>query len=254
MDNRVRDRRRAVHQEKGRRRAGWVLVGVAVLIALGLFLWLRSSDVFAVKRVTATPLEHMDAQVLAQATASAMGVSLLRVNVKDIQKRLLEIPYVRSAAIHREFPNTLAIVVKEYEPAACVRDPDGKRWLVGDDGRVLEQKNDPSLFLIAPESDLALKPGDKVPSTVAKAVSMSSLLAQEDIADLLPEVLKISVSKDGEITLLLKGSIELRLGDPTELKQKLKVAGTIIQQYLKDGKPLRYVDARVPDRVAVNKE
>ena len=31
---------------------------------------------------------------------------------------------------------------------------------------------------------------------------------------------------------------ELRIGEPTELKQKLKVAGTIIQQYLRDGKEL----------------
>jgi cell division protein FtsQ len=252
MDRRVRERRRTVNRERGRRRAGWFVVAACILVALGLFLWLRSSDAFAVKRVTANALEHVSTQDVEKATAPARGVSLLALGLTDIEKRLLELPYVRSAALHRGFPNTLEISLDEYQPVACVQATDGSRWLVGDDGRVLEKRTDATLPLVVPESRVELDAGGKVPAVVAKALAVTAALAESESADTLPEVSKISVSQGGEVTLQLSGPIELRLGEPTALKQKLKVAGTIIQRYLKDGKPLRYVDARVPDRVAVN--
>ncbi|HLA80333.1 MAG TPA: FtsQ-type POTRA domain-containing protein [Thermoleophilia bacterium] len=251
MDNRVRDRRRAVNRERGRRRAGWFVVIAGVLIALGLFLWLRSSDVFAVKRVTATALEHVSTEEVSNATADARGASLLTLSVKEIEKRLLDLPYVRSAVLHRRFPNTLEVVLQEYEPVACVRATDGSRWLVGDDGRVLEKKNDSALPLLVPESHLEIEAGERLPPVVAKALPVTGALAENGVAGALPEITKITISQGGELTLLLGGPIELRLGDPSDLKQKLKVAATIVQQYLRDGKPLQYVDARVPDRPAV---
>jgi hypothetical protein len=52
----------------------------------------------------------------------------------------------------------------------------------------------------------------------------------------------------------LDGGTELRLGTPTDLEQKMTVAADIIQQYLRDGKTLEYVDASAADRVAVKAE
>ena len=40
----------------------------------------------------------------------------------------------------------------------------------------------------------------------------------------------------------LEGGAELRLGAPADLKQKMTVAADIIQEYLRDGKTLEYVD------------
>jgi hypothetical protein len=48
--------------------------------------------------------------------------------------------------------------------------------------------------------------------------------------------------------VILDGGAELRLGDPVELKDKLTVAAQIIEQYLRDGKQLLYVDVSVPSR------
>lgn len=229
-------------------------MGACILIALGLFLWLRSSDVFAVKRVTATALEHVTTQEVEKATSQARGVSLLRLGLADIEKRLLELPYVRSATLHRGFPNTLEVSLEEYQPVACVQTTDGSRWLVGEGGRVLEKRTDPTLPLLVAESRLDLEPGGKLPTAVAKALQITGALAESAAADALPKVSKILVSQGGEVTVQLSGPIELRLGEPTALKQKLKVAGTIIQQYLRDEKPLHYIDARVPDRPAVKGE
>jgi cell division septal protein FtsQ len=253
MDRKVRERRQALSRERGHRRAGWVAVAACLLIVLALFLWLRSSDVFAVKRVTATALQHVTTQEVEKATAKARGVSLLRLGLGDIKKQLLQLPYVRSVSLHRGFPNTLEVSLKEYEPVACVQSTDGNRWLVSGDGRVLEKKTDEALPLLVPESRVDLQAGGNLPSAVSEALPIVGALAENAAGeDALPKVTKVAISQGGEVTLQLTGPIELRLGDPQQaLKQKLKVAGTIIQQYLRDGKPLRYVDARVPERVAV---
>ena len=255
MDRKVRERRQALSRERGHRRAGWVVVAACLLIALGLFLWLRSSDVFAVKRVTATALEHVTTQEVEKATAKARGVSLLKLGLGDIKKQLLQLPYVRSASLHRGFPNTLEVSLQEYKPVACVQSTDGNHWLVSEDGRVLEKRSDETLPLLVPESRVDLEAGGKLPLVVADALPITAALAGNSGADALPKMTKVAISQGGEVTLQLAGPIELRLGDPTQaLKQKLKVAGTIIQQYLRDGKPLHYVDARVPERVAVKPE
>jgi cell division protein FtsQ len=250
MDDRVRDRRRMVGRERGRRRAAWLALAAAVLVGLGLFLWLRSSDVFAVKRVVATATHHVDAQTIAEATATARGANLLRLRLSGIEQNLLKIPYVRAAEVHRRFPDTLEVSLEEYQPVACVQAKDGSRWLVADDGRVLERRSDPALLLVIPESRLDLEPGHRLPAVLKSALSVVEILRTPEIADSLPAVASMKVSTDGEVALILADEIELRLGEPAQLEQKLKVAGTIIQQCLKDGKRLEYVDARVPDRAA----
>ena len=60
----------------------FVLVACLVIV-LALFLWLRSSDVFAVKRITVTALEHVSVEDISQATTGARGVSLLRLDLGE---------------------------------------------------------------------------------------------------------------------------------------------------------------------------
>ena len=55
----------------------------------------------------------------------------------------------------------------------------------------------------------------------------------------------------GYVTVVFAGEMELRLGEPTELEEKLQVAADILEQYTAAGKTLAYINATVPERVAV---
>jgi len=125
---------------------------------------------------------------------------------------------------------------------------------VADDGRVLELANRPNLPLIVTEDEASPVPGENLPVSLAGALSLARLVVTEDLPETLPALDHIAVSAGGALTILLKDGTELRLGEAQKLEQKLMVAASIIEQYLRDDRQLHYVDASVPERVAVKAE
>lgn len=254
MDEKIRERRRSVNRQRGRRRASLVLVAVLVIGAAGLFLWLRSSDVFAVKRVTATVTQHVSGEDIAVLTSPALGVSLLSLSTGAIKEGLLGLAYVRSVDVHRRFPDTLDIRLVEYEPFARLKSQDGGVWLIADDGRILEKVRPPrgaGLPLVMYAGSLDPVPGETLPVTIVSALPAVALAVTDDFRKGMTSVDRIVVSSGGTVVLVLKGGTELRLGEPAGLEYKLMVAKDIFQQYLRDGRRIEYIDLSVPERVAV---
>jgi cell division protein FtsQ len=254
MDRRVRERRHLVNRERGRRRAGLIFLCVLVVAAVALFLWLRSSDVFAVKQVSVPVAHHVTQQEIAGAVSAARGVSLLRLSTGAIERSFEALPYVRSIHVYRQFPNGLEVRLEEYEPIARLRTADGKWWLLADDGRLLEkvgaQPSSPLPVIVA-AGQFAARPGGTASQVVVEALPVVLMLRMPQVAESLPTVEQISVSAGGDVVVHLAGGSELRLGVPTDLEQKMTVAVEIIQEYLRDGKTLEYVDASAADRPAV---
>ncbi len=254
MDERIRDRRRLVSRQRGRRRAWLVVPLVLLVMAAVLFVWLRSSSVFAVKAITATVTERVSEEDISAATASALGVNLLKLSTAPIEKALLALPYVRSAEVYRGFPHTLEVQLVEYQPVARMQTPDGQMWLVSEDGRALERITPPrgySLPLVVPVNPTSPVAGSMVSEEIVAALPVVTLLMSKNVGDNMPDAKRVLVASAGEVTVALADGSELRLGPPTELEQKLMVAGEIFQQCLRDGKQLDYVDVSVPSRPAV---
>jgi cell division septal protein FtsQ len=253
MDRRVRERRRLIGRERGRRRAGLIFLIVLAFVAAVSFLVLRSTTVFAVERVTAVPTRHVGEKEIAAAVADARGVSLLKVSTRSIEKTLELMPYVRNAHVYREFPDALEVRIDEYEPVARVRAGDDTTWLVADDGSLLEKVSPQgwaTLPLIVSAGKMDARAGEAVPRSVLAALPLALLVQEQGVASQMSAVDHISVAMGGAVVVHLQGGTELRLGEPEDLKQKMKLATEIVQKYLRDGKALEYVDASAVDRVA----
>ena len=254
MDDRVRDRRRLVTRQRGRRRGTLLAVAAIVIVAGGLFLWLRSSDVFAVRQINATVTLCVSEQEVAEATASAMGVSLLKLSTDDLEEELRGLPYVRSAQVYREFPNTLEVRLVEYEPVARLQGEGEGVWLVSEDGRVLEKAKATrgvNLPLVVPASGTDYTVGEQVSRAILGALPVLVLLHEEGAVADLPKVRHIAVSAAGALVLQLDGGAEVRLGEPGGLEYKLRVAAELVERYLRDEQQIEYVDVSVPERPAV---
>ncbi|GAB4248329.1 MAG: hypothetical protein Kow00122_05750 [Thermoleophilia bacterium] len=251
MDERIRDRRRSVARARGRRRA---LVLLVVLLGAALtagYFWLGSSSVFAVRRVSLPVTRHVTEAELREAVRAVAGVNLLRLSPADVERRLLLIPYVRSARVYRRFPDMLEVQVTEFEPVARVQARDGKRWVIGEGGRVLEPATEAmaDLPLFVPAGETWPRVGGTAPPQVVEALPILPLLRDPGVWFADQAVARILVSDVGELVLVLAPGGEVRLGEPAELKAKLMAAAEIIDRYSREGRSLEYVDVHVPSRV-----
>ena len=250
MDERIRERRKDVRRWRGRRRMAVLvtIVGVAALVAL--FFFVRSADVFVVRRVLATPTPHVSAADIRSATATAAGVNLLRLSTGELEKRLRALPYVRSAHVYRRFPDAIEVSLAEYEPQAIVEVNGGGRWLVAGDGRVLASAGGDGGSLVV-VSDGALerpRPGTSLPKTTLAALALAGLLADKKLWPADVAVARVVLDGAGDLTLTLARGGEVRLGDGRQLQEKLMAASVVIKQYLSQKKTIEYVDVQDPTR------
>jgi cell division protein FtsQ len=229
------------------------LVGLLLCCTIA-FLVLRSTDAFAVKRVTATGSEQITKEQIASITSGTMGKNLLVLSTDGVKEALLALPYVESAEVSRAFPNTLEIKLQEYRPVARLQNGDTGTWLVSDTGKVLEDADPtqlPDLPLLVPDVSFAIAVGEQLPAAIAGVLPLAEYVCGEDMRDRLPAIAKIVVSPAGCAALVLKAGGELRLGTPDGIEQKLGVAVDIVQDWLTQGRLIEYIDASVADRVAV---
>jgi cell division protein FtsQ len=233
---------------------------VVVTLVVGFF-WLRTSDVFAVRRIVAGATTHVSEDQLRAVTQPALGVSLLRLSTRPLERALEDIPYVRLAHVRRRFPDTLEVDVEEYLPQARVAASNGGQWLVAADGRVLEKVPQPdppqtkALPLVTSEEVLEPKLGQKLESegvVAALAVTVLIRSGAKTWSDAHP-VEHVRVDRNGEVVMTLLSGVEVRLGEPTSLEQKLMVATQILDYCIRQGRSLAYVDVKVPSR-AVTKD
>ncbi len=252
MDPRVKDRRRDVQLRRGRSRLLVALIAVGIVLAAVGYLFLRSSDIFAVERVYVPVTERVSETDLRAAVMPARGINLLRVSTNDLEERVRAIAYVREATVYRSFPDALEVHVREYVAQARVRDEEGTAWLIADDGRVLEQDTTGvSTLPFILSGDVSVPHvGDHVAPELVAAIPLAAALTDPATwPSVKHPVEHVGVSETGELVVVLAGGGEIRLGDPTKLDEKLTVSLEIIDRYLRDGKSLDYVDVRVPTRV-----
>jgi hypothetical protein len=161
---------------------------------------------------------------------------------------------VQAAAVFRRFPHALEVRVTEYSPVATVRGRDGRSWLAAADGRVLASAEGQAgqrttqaakgLLLVLPAAETWPQPGAQLPVRVVEALQLAPLLRDRTLWPADYRVERLDVALDGACVLVLAGGLELRLGKPTALKEKLTVAAPFIDPELRQTRTLRFIDVR----------
>lgn len=255
---RMQERREGVSVGRGRRRLVFLALALVLAAGAGSVVWARSSDAFRIESLILPHAHHVTEAQLRKATASAMGVNLLRVDLDAIKLKVAAIPYVRSARVYRRFPDALEVQFEEYEPAAVVQATDGRRWLVAEGGRVLETVKGTgtgNLALIVPGTEAWPQAGGVVAPQVVGALSVAALVHDPRAWPASHPVKRLAVDDFGEVVLILGSGTEVRIGEPTGLQQKLIVAAGIIDRKLREGSAIAYIDVHDPSRaVAKPKE
>lgn len=91
---------------------------------------------FEVRNVEVTGLRHMQRLPVYTAALDGASTSMLLVDLDDVRRRLLLLPWVREASVGRRLPDTLSIDVTERTPFA-IWQLHGQHRLVDSEGAVL---------------------------------------------------------------------------------------------------------------------
>ena len=226
-----------------------ILIGTGLLLfALLAYFAARETSLFAVRTIDVrggTPA--LRAQVR-QALAGERGASLLTVNGSTVGRRVSELPGVRGFTFDRSFPHTLRVVVQPEVPVLVVRRvPGSDASLVAASGKVirmLPHARLSSLPRLWVKATTPLTVGAELPRSLAAATQPLAVLRG---AGLPGGVHAVRVGRD-QRTLELGGGLEVRLGDPGDLRLKLAIARRILAQTHAATAGAGYLDVSVPER------
>jgi cell division protein FtsQ len=221
-----------------------LLVGFVLVASVLLAYWgARSTSVFAVELVDVQGAPPAVVRDVRAATRETVGRSLLSVDARAIEDALRALPSVAGASVDRAFPHTLVIKVAPEQPVAVVRRGHGA-WLATGTGRVIRvihvgsHRGFPRLWL---KRDVPVDVGRRLPASLVQATR--ALAAARDVR--IPHHVQAVRATEGQLTLVLRGGPEIRLGVPRHIILKLAVAARVFP-LLADGTV--YVDVSVPER------
>ena len=220
-----------------------LLVGLAIAaLGVGGYLFARESSAFAIRAVEVTGAPAPVAAQVRHALAPLVGTSLVGLDSGRVLARVDALPTVVRARYDRAFPHTLHVTVVPERPVAVVRR--GKQaWIASARGRLIEQvarHSRPGLPRIWVPSATALEAGAFLApdqgGDAARALSFASRF---------PPHIHSAATVAGSIVFRLRSGIELRLGEPAQMRLKLAVANLALGQ-LPAGST--YLDVGLPGR------
>ena len=104
--------------------AGRVMLGILALallagLGVGLFesyTWLTEHPFFALRTISVTGNVRLSEEEVLSLAEVQPGVNSLAVNIREVEEKLLQNPWIESVSVARQFPDTLALEVKEKSP------------------------------------------------------------------------------------------------------------------------------------------
>jgi cell division protein FtsQ len=214
----------------------------AVAVAVGTYLVARESGAFAVTRFEVEGGSVRIRHEVRRALAPVRGDSLLSLDGGALVRRIEALPTVVSAGYDRSFPHTLRVHVVPERPVAVLR-RGRSSWLVSARARVVARlrphaaRGLPRVWV--PRRTPVRVGGFLAPAgggTAAEAIALAARF---------PARIAVASLVHGELVFHLRSGLEIRLGEPTDVRLKLAIA----RRALRRAPPgTTYVDVSVPGR------
>jgi cell division protein FtsQ len=220
-----------------------ILTGLALIaLAGGAYAAARQTSMFAVGHIEVsggTP--ELRAQVR-QELAAVRGTSLLALDGAALERRVESLPAIVSARYDRAFPHTLRLTVVPEVPVAVLH-RGSETWLFSGRGRVVKRiqpRTRPFLPRIWVARATEVEPGAFVQPDAAGRAARALALGSR-----FPARIATATMAHGELVLKLRSGIELRLGQPNDVRLKLAIARRALHDVPAGS---TYLDVSVPGR------
>lgn len=191
---------------------------------------LYRSSVFSVRTVAVVGNSHLTADEVRAAAAVPSGTTLLRFPAESVERRLELSPWVASATVTRDFPDTMQIRVKEYEPAAVVDTGAETFWLVDGNGWVIAQQTPETTSTLITIRDIeAFEPAEGERSS-SEALRNALRIWEGLTPELKKRTRLISAPSVDKTALMTTDDITIFIGSSEDIARKDLVAQRILAE------------------------
>jgi cell division protein FtsQ len=240
-------RARARRRELLRTRLRLVVAVLTLVLLIAGWVLVPRSQVFRIRHVEVTGAGSVsDLEVRERVDSLLEGKTVFTVDDDALAAKVEELPFVRKARVVRHLPGGLELQLTEYRPLALGHG-DGAYWLISRDGRLLAKAHHaewegrvPTVALEGSHLRAGMRIADEPGLRLLAELTPNSTL----------QIQSIKV-KDYQVTAVLDGDVELRLGRPEHFSQKLLVADKMQHYARRKDISLLYIDVTVPSRPAI---
>lgn len=225
-----------------------LVAAAAVVGALALaYVAARETSLFAVRTIEITGAPASVAADARAALSEIEGTSLVRVDGGELERRLRQVPSIRAANVDRAFPHSLEVALRAERPLAVLREGE-RAWLVAESGRVIAEI-EPRARRDLPRLSLGAGEAPERGGVLARTGTQAALAALRAVPARFPERVLSARTTSGDVTLVVRGWIQLRIGRGVELAAKLDAAAAVLRSLSADEQAgLAYVDVSLPRR------
>ena len=180
---------------------GFLLCGAAVLI------WERvlHTSYFTLQKIeVAGSLKELTHDAVVLSSRLPLGKNIFNISLDEVEKNVLQLPWVMSVSVRRETPHTIWIYVKEQKPKALLLED--TLYFVSENGVVFKEVQTES------QRDLPVLTGLSKSKPLTKALQLIKILESNQDFELfgLSEIHYNDVTGFSVVTLL--GPMEIKLG------------------------------------------
>jgi cell division protein FtsQ len=118
MDPRLLERRKAVAEDTAQRNVGRLLKFMTILVVVGALTWLAFSPWLSVSQVRTAGIHSSNAHETLVLNRVVAGTPMIMLRPEAVEQILEMDPWIRSARVHREWPNEVIVRVDERIPVA----------------------------------------------------------------------------------------------------------------------------------------
>ncbi|MFI0546054.1 MAG: cell division protein FtsQ/DivIB [Brachymonas sp.] len=188
---------------------------VVMMVLCVTVVWLAHRPSFDWRRVTLNgEVTRVNLQTLKNQTASGLDGNFWTLNLRNLQRQFEQVPWVRRAVLHRQFPDTLSVQIEEQVPSALWQSESSSAYVNGF-GEVFE----------ADASELA----DGLPlfkGQESQSVRMMNMYValRSEVERRGMQIREIALSRGGSWSLILDSDAKLELGrgSDRELQARLQ--------------------------------
>lgn len=222
-----------------------VIATVLVVVFGSIFIY--RSNLLAITTVTVSGAEHLTDQEVTQLAAVPDDSTLLRLDAAGICGRLEEHPWVKSAQISRQFPNSIKIQITERTPSAVVKISKKSIWVISTDGAWLSSatKDDWKNYRRIVDADATMS-APVAGSECTNEGVLNALKIYDGVSSKLAEqISSISAESAVKTSLTLKDGVTVAFGEAEDLDLKEADIFALLEEY---SGTVSYINVRVPDR------